>query len=537
MKSLRLLCIAFILQGLGPAQTARPVRKPKLVVAIVIDQFRYDYLVRFRPDYQAGLAKMLEGGAVFTNAHYLQMPTVTAVGHSIFMSGAMPAVSGIAGNTWFDRETGKQVTSVCDYSVKLLGAETQNPGARCEDWDPASPRRLQVSTVGDEMRNLDEASKVIGISLKARSAILPSGHRANAAYWFDDTAGSFVSSSYYFETLPDWVKTFNGRKLADEYVGRKWDGFPRWDFHSANGARPYEKLPASPWGNELIELFSEAALENEHLGQGSSTDLLTVSFSSNDYVGHQTGPDAPEVRDMSIRTDKLLGKLMTMVEAKVGAENVLFVLTADHGVAPLPAVQEKRGMPGGYIYADPGDLVAQTLNNRFGPRDAVTGRLKTEASDWVTAAIDNSIYLNWKTIDKAKLNPSEVLRVARSVLLSTPQVHAVRVYTRDELIAGVGDDMVSRAAVNGFHQVRSGDLVMIQEPYFLFGTSGTSHSTPWGYDTHVPVIFYGAGVKASSYARDIAVNDIAPTVAALLGIEPPSGSSGHVLPEIVPSAR
>jgi arylsulfatase A-like enzyme len=520
-----------VFHALVPAQVPAP-RKPKLVVAIVIDQFRYDYLTRFRKDYNAGLAKMLEGGAVFTNAHYQQTPTVTAVGHSIIMSGAMPSVSGIAGNTWFDRETGRLVTSVCDYSVKLLGADEQKPGARCEDWDPASPRRLEVSTVGDELRNLDEQSKVIGISFKARSAILPSGHRANAAYWFDNSACGFVSSSYYFQSLPEWVNTFNGRKLADAYVERKWDGFPDWDFHPVNNLRPCEKLPASPWGNELIEMFSEAAFDNERLGQRASTDLLTVSFSSNDYVGHQTGPDAPEVRDMSIRTDRLIGKLIGLVETKVGAGNVLFVLTADHGVAPLPSEQQKRGMPGGYIFVDPADIVGQSLNNRFGAKDAA-GHRKTLPGDWVQAAVDSSIYINWKTVDNAHVSRTDAMRAARDVLLATPQVHAARVYTRDELIAGAGNDMIGRAVVNGFHQVRTGDILIVQEPYFLFGTSGTSHSTPWGYDTHVPVIFYGAGVKAASYARDIAVNDIAPTLAAWLGIEPPSGSSGQVLPEIV----
>jgi predicted AlkP superfamily pyrophosphatase or phosphodiesterase len=534
MRSLRFLCALALIPVLLLAQPA--ARKPKLVVAIVVDQFRYDYLTRFRKDYKEGYAKMLEGGAVFTNAHYEQMPTVTAVGHSIVMTGAMPAVSGIAGNTWFERETNRQVTSVCDYTVKVLGAEAQPRGARCEDWDPASPKRLEVSTVGDELRNMDEQSKVIGVSFKARSAILPSGHRATAAYWFDDTDGAFVSSSYYFEALPAWVQTFNSRKLADAYVARSWEGFPAWDFHSANSVKPYEKLPASPWGNELIESFSEAALENEHLGQGSSTDLLTVSFSSNDYVGHQAGPDSPEVRDMSIRTDKLLGKLMSAVESKVGAGNVLWVLTADHGVAPLPSEQEKRRMPGGYIFVDAADIVGQALNNRFGTRDA-TGKPKTLPGDWILAAIDNSLYLNWKTIDGARLNRTDVMRFARDVIVATPQVHAARVYTRDELIAGAGSDMIARAAVNGFNQTRTGDIVVVQEPYYLFGTSGTSHSTPWGYDTHVPVIFYGAGVRAGSYAREIVVNDIAPTLSALLAIEPPSGSSGRVLPEIVPSSR
>lgn len=532
MKLLRVAIATLALQTLLPAQTP----KPKLIVGIVVDQFRYDYLTRFRKEYKGGFAKMLDGGAVFTNAHYQQMPTVTAVGHSIFFSGAMPAASGIAGNTWFERESNQVVTSVCDYTVKELGGPTQKPSARCDDGDPASPRRLEVSTLGDELRNMDEQSKVIGVSIKARSAILPSGHRASGAYWFDDSSCAFVSSTYYFETLPAWVKGFNDRKLAEPYTERKWDGFPTWDFHQTNG-HMCEKLPASPWGNELIEMFAESAIENEHLGQRASSDILTVSFSSNDYVGHETGPDAPEEHDMSLRTDDLIGKLIAAAERSAGAGNVLFVLTADHGVSPTPEVQEKRGMPGGYIFADPGDTVGQYLNNKYGTKDQL-GRIKTTPADWVLAAIDPAIYLNWKTIDNAHLNHTDVMRAVRDILLSTRQLHISRVYTRDELIAGGGADQIARAAANGFNQARSGDIFVIQEPYFLFGRSaGTSHSTPWGYDTHVPVIFYGAGVKAGNYAREVAPNDIAPTLAAVLGVEPPSGSSGRVLPEIVPSAR
>lgn len=530
MKVARFLLPALAIPTLLAAQTP----KPKLIVAIVIDQFRYDYLTRFRADYHGGLAKLLDNGAVFTNAHYEQMPTVTAVGHSIFLSGAMPAASGIAGNTWYERDSNRVVTSVCDYTVRELGGEAQKPTSRCDDSDPASPRRLEVSTVGDELRNFDEQSKVIGVSFKARSAILPSGHRANGAYWFDDAACGFVSSTYYFETLPEWVKTFNNRKLPAAYLDRKWDNFPSWDFHATNNLRACEKLPSSPWGNELVESFSEAAFENEHLGQRASTDMLTISFSSNDYVGHATGPDAPEVRDMAIRTDQLLGKLITLVEQKIGARNVLFVLTADHGVSPAPAEQEKHHMPGGYIVGNVADVVGQYLNNRFGTRDAV-GRLKTTAADWLLTFIEPAIYINWKTVDAAHANHADVLRAVRDVLLATPQLHIARAYTRDELIAGAGSDPIARAAANGFNQARSGDVVLVQEPYYLFNrTSGTSHSTPWGYDTHVPVIFYGASVKRSKYSRDIAINDIAPTLSSILGVESPSGSSGHVLPEIVP---
>ena len=242
---------------------------------------------------------------------------------------------------------------------------------------------------------------------------------------------------------------------------------------------------------------------------------------------------------MSQRTDRLLGKLMDAVDAKLGAGNALFVFTADHGVAPLPCEQEQRKMPGGYIFADAADLVKQTLNNRFGN------------GDWVLAADDNSIYLNWKTAEAKKANRAEVLRAALDALLATPQIHRARVYIRDQLLAGVGSDAIGRAVMNGFHQARGGDIFMVAEPYWIPALTfppgsyskvpacegkGTTHSTPYEYDTHVPVIFYGAGVHAGQYSQRVAVNDIAPTLAALLDIEPPSGSSGNVLPEVVQRA-
>src|SRR5690242_11461583 len=283
---------ALFLFGFSMSFAVFAAEKPKLVVAIAIDQFRYDYLTRFRPDYHGGLNLLLTQGADFTNAHYLQAPTITAVGHSIFLSGAMPAVSGIVGNAWYNRFTKKQVTSVCDWDYQVVGGAQPTQGAKCTDEDPASPRRLLVSTVGDELRDVNDKSRVIGISLKARAAILPSGHRANAAFWFDLTSGNFISSSYYGPKLPSWAADFNAGKPAEAYLNKEWPGFPSWKFTSSTRER-FQKVPASPWGNELIERFAEAAIAGEQLVQRGETDLLTVSFSSNDYVGHAVGPDAP----------------------------------------------------------------------------------------------------------------------------------------------------------------------------------------------------------------------------------------------------
>ena len=517
-------CFSAFLLLLLAALAAHAQTKPKLVVIVVVDQFRADYLSRFRADYKGGLDRMLREGANFTNARYEHVPTVTAVGHSVISTGAMPSVSGIIGNAWVDRANGnKQVTAVCDLDVKVVGAETPKPGARCVDQDPASPRRLLVSTIGDEMRNRDEKTRVIGVSLKARSAILPSGHRASGAFWFDDGTGNFISSTYYAEELPAWVKVFNERKLPAQYVNRKWEGFDKWDFHSQNEKRPYDKIPASPWGNELVELMAENAITAEQLGQRDSTDLLTVSFSSNDYVGHAVGPDAPEVRDMAIRTDQLLGKLFALISARVGLDKTLVVLSADHGVSPTPAAQKQRKMPGDYVHADVEDQVQSALNAKFGK------------GEWVLpGAAENALYFNYQTLKEKKVDLASVTRVAADAIMAVPQIHASRVYTREQLSGGGRGDFITTAILNGYHPGRSADLIIVYEPYYLPGPGrGTTHFSPYVYDNHVPVVFFGAGVKAGTYRRIITVNDIAPTLAAAVNVEIPSGAFGNVLPEIV----
>lgn len=501
--------------------------KPKLVVIVVIDQFRADYLSRFRTDYTGGLDRMLREGANYTNAHYEHVPTVTAVGHSIIASGAMPAVSGIVSNSWVDRASGnKQVTSVCDFDYQVVGGATpaEQP-AKCSDQDPASPRRLLVSTIGDELRNRDENARVIGISLKSRSAILPAGHRANGAFWFDDSSGSFISSTFYFNDLPQWVKDFNSQNLAAAYAERKWEGFPKWSFQ-ATGDHPYSKIPASPWGNELIEAMAERAIAGEQLGQRGSTDLLTISFSSNDYVGHAVGPDAPEVRDMAIRTDQLLGKLFAVIDAKIGLDKTLVVLSADHGVSPSPVVQTSHKMPGGHVFADADDQVRLALDRKFGN------------GDWLLPGTsENAVYLNYQTLHAKKVDLDVANRIAAEALLAVPQLHISRVYTREQLSLGGRGDFITSAAINGFYPPRSADLLIIYEPYFLPGPGngvGSSHFTPYVYDNHVPVVFFGMGVKAGTYHRNVAVNDIAPTLAAAMGVELPSGAFGNVLFEVVP---
>ena len=528
ISTMKLRCLALLtlLAGAIPAQPV--VGKPKLVVVVVVDQFRYDYLTRFRADYHGGLDRMLREGAVFTNARYAQSPTVTAVGHSILLTGAMPTVSGIAGNAWFDREENKQVTSVCDWSCKLVGAETPRPGPRCEDSDPASPRRLLVSGIGDQLKDSDPRSKVFGLSLKPRSAILPSGHRADGAFWFDERSGAFISSDFYFTELPRWVRQFNDQHLARAYLDKKWEGFESWDFHAEEGSpRKYERLAASPWGNELLEKLAEQAIDGEALGSRGATDLLIVSFSSNDYVGHRTGPDSPEVRDMCLRTDRLLAKLLDAVAKKIGLDNALFVLSADHGVAPVPEVQEPRKMPGGYIYADIEDVVRTALRKKFG------------SGELILASVENEIYLDYKALEQRKVDLATACRTGADALLAAP-IHVARVFTRDQLEGGAASDPIAQAVANGFYPARSGDIIVVFEPYwmpYMKPPAKTTHFTPYNYDTHVPVIFFGAGIKPGWYRDNIQVNDVAPTLAALMDVEIPSGAFGRVLTEALSERR
>jgi len=503
------------------AWAADTPKRPRLVLAIVIDQFRYDYLQRFRQDYNSGLKRMLEQGAVFTDAHYLHAATVTAVGHSTFLSGATPSVSGIIANEWYDRESNQSVTSVFDPKSKLVGGV---PGAA-----GSSPRRLLVSTIGDEIKMHGLESHSIGVSIKDRSAILPVGHMADAAYWYDPDSNHWVTSTYYYAELPGWVRKLNDENRYQRYLGAKWLPFDAKD----DSAKPFCSmvagsevrfcggLEATPWGNEMIEEFAERAISSEELGRHAGVDILAVSFSSNDYVGHAVGPDDPAVRDISIRTDRLLGKLLDYVDGQVGKGNTLVVLTADHGVAPVPEVNEARKMPGGRLSEVLlSRKMTDALTKRFGP------------GKWFLPSPATMPYLNLELIKTRKLDPDEVERVAAQA--ASTEDHIARVYTRHDLLAGqVQRDDIGRAVSLGFYGPRSGDLVILQEPYYLFEATGTSHGTPYDYDTHVPMIFMGSRIKARSYPERVAVNDIAPTLAAILQIQEPAGSVGRVLSEML----
>jgi predicted AlkP superfamily pyrophosphatase or phosphodiesterase len=503
-----------------------PVPEPdiRLVLLVAVDQFRYDYLTRFESEYTGGLKRLLTQGAVFTNATLEHYPTVTAVGHSTMLSGAIPADSGIIGNDWFDRQSGATVTSVSDSTVQVLGGGAPDTAA--------SPRRLLVSTVGDELKMARTRSgaasspKVIGISLKDRAAILPVGRGADASYWLDVTTGNFVSSTYYFPAIPAWVTGFNQRKLPDSYVGKTWtlaEGKPTEPHVMPDkiGGPLYTAVFGSPFGNDLLLALAKETLAQEQLGQRGVTDLFTVSFSSNDSVGHKYGPESPEVHDIAIKTDATIDLLLAEIDKRVGLAHTLVMFTSDHGVAPLPEKMTERRMPGGRTDGPTlFDPIEQALQSRFG------------AGKWLLATAGTSPYLNYALIAEKKLDPVEVRRVAADAARTATKAHVARVFTRDQLLrAEITGDVVGRRVLRGFNAARSGDLEILLEPFWIRAATGTTHGTPYNYDAAIPLILMGPGIRPGRYSDAVALNDAAPTISTILNIPMPSASAGRVLTE------
>jgi predicted AlkP superfamily pyrophosphatase or phosphodiesterase len=478
------------------------------VVALTIDQFRYDYLTRFRSEYTGGLRRLLDRGAVFTQGRYLHAPSVTAIGHSTYLTGALPSASGIIGNDWWDRGAGRTVVAVSDPAEKIVGAEGEG----------ASPRRMLVSTVGDELKAARPGSRVVGLSMKDRGAIFTAGHSGDVVLWYDAQTGRFVTSTFYSKALPEWAARFNDERRPDAFRGAAWKG---GELPKEPGPALYGAVYSTPFGNDLLEAFAERAIEFERLGQRGETDVLTLSFSSNDAVGHANGPDSPEVRDVSLRTDQAIGRLFAYLDSRVGMRHVLVTLTADHGVAPVPEIAAARHMPGGRIAAGTvRNAVQAALAARWGE------------GQWVVSPSDHSVYLNRQLVADKKVGLDEAQDAARDAALALP--HVLRAYTLRELLAGgPAGDPLGRPFVVSAQAQRTADLQVVLEPYWMFSARGTTHGSIWGYDTHVPIVFMGPGIRPGTYRKPATVNDIAPTLADILEVETPSGSAGRVLDEIL----
>lgn len=556
------LVLSAISFGQRRPQTSSEPKRPRLVLLIVVDQFRYDYLERFEDLFVAnGLRRLLREGASWTQSNYDHTPTYTAPGHGTMMTGAYPAETGIIGNEWYDRPTGFRITSVADGSTKLLG---DNPNA-----NGSSPHRLVGSTVGDELRLATNGrSKVIGISVKDRSAILPAGRNANAAYWLSTATGHMVSSTYYFKALPSWVTAFNNTKPADKYFGAKWERLlpeneyvkragpdtPSWETvasstgdtnafpHTITGGAKwperafYTHLDHSPFVNDLLVSFTQQAIVNEQLGQDDDTDVLTVSLSGNDYVGHRYGPYSQEAMDMLLRTDRQIATLLDFVNTRVGLSNTLVAFTADHGVSPIPEHAAELGLGGARLKLP--DLFA-TLNKAISARYNPQGKSPDPSADYLlkykeggTIFINGNLYFNYDALRRDGVSVEEFSQEVVAAALTFPGV--ARAFSRLQLLRGETSitDPIERRVLHGFYPARSGDIVIIPEPFKYLGDSITAtHGSPYSYDTNVPTIIMGPGINAGRYLEPASPADIAPTLSALLRITPPTNATGRVLIE------
>ncbi len=517
----------------GKPAASRPYPRPKLVLVLIIDQLRFDYLVRFHPQFVEGGFNLLLSGANFVNCRYDYATTITCPGHATLSTGAYPNMHGIIANEWYDRSAHHLVNCVEDRDTLLVSeAEIASP-ASGGNWG-ASPRNLKGSTLGDELRIASNfRSKVVAVSLKDRGAVVPGGHTANAAYWYDLKNGQFISSTYYMSKLPRWVARFNADSPARAYCGRSWQALPETpgatgkvlkEFKpTANEPCPDEKfltwLHITPFMNEIELNFALAALKNENLGQGSETDLLAVSLSVNDYIGHSFGPYSPEVADVTLWTDRYLADFFNQLDQLVGLKNVWIALSADHGEAPNPRFIKDHRLGMGN---------AQPVAIRNAVQQALVGSFGQD--EWIEEVSGFNIYLNKATLKKHHVNPAKAEEVASEAAETIPGVEAA--FTRTQLSKGMpGASPLARKASNSFSRWRSGDIFLVLEPFAVpvQGQDEGTHGSPWSYDSQVPLILWGEAFIPGNYSFPCQPIDLAPTLAAALGLERPSGAEGQPL--------
>ncbi|GAA4887833.1 alkaline phosphatase family protein [Flaviramulus aquimarinus] len=528
-------------------QANNNIAKPKLIVGIVIDQMRYDYLTRFYSKYgEGGFKRMVNEGYNCRNTHFNYIPTKTGPGHASIFTGTTPKYHGIIGNDWFDKGIKRKVNCVEDNTVAPIGTDSKD--------GKKSPHRLLTTTFADENRLFTQMKgKTIGISLKHRGAILPAGHTANGAYWLDyehGGNGNWISSSFYMNNLPKWVKSFNNSDIAESYF-KPWNTLYNIDSYTESGPDlnafeggfkgkdtptfPYDLevlkdendnyniIAESPYGNSLITDFALAAIEGEQLGMDDFTDVLTLSFSSTDKVGHNFGVNAIETQDTYLRLDLDLKRIFDALDEKVGHGEYTVFLTADHGAPYTPGYLQSKKIPAGFF-----DLsVMKTELNEFLFK-------KYGVLNLVLSRINNQIFLDH---DKVNKNQIDLKMIKEAIALQLLQYKLIdKVYVTSEINQFVnpsGSGYLEILLANGHNQKRSGDILFVFNPSVFKDTpwnrTGTDHHSGLSYDTHVPLLFFGKGIKHGQTYNKTDITDIAPTMSALLGISFPNGAIGEPL--------
>ena len=550
MKNIVACLLLIIITACGlHAQSPAPIKtktmdatlKPKLVIGLVVDQMRWDFLYRFSAKYSSnGFKRLLNQGFSFENTFINYTPTYTAPGHACIYTGSVPAIHGIVGNNWFDKRTGKNIYCTDDSTVLPVGSSSRA--------GKMSPDNLWASTITDELKLSNNfKSKVIGIALKDRGAILPAGHSANAAYWYDDVIGKFITSSYYMKAMPEWVNSFNNKDLPSVYMTKDWNTLFNLDKYTLSTeddkayevpiqgetttvfphrmseikAGKYSAFKYTPYANTYTFDFAKAAIENEKLGSGTVTDFLAVSISSTDYIGHNFGPNSVEIEDTYYRLDKDIADFLTYLDNKLGKGNYLFFLTADHGVAHIPAFLNEHKIPAGTFddYALLSEI-NKSISEEFGINNIIQN-------------VQNyQLYINTTEIEKKGKDAAAIKHSIIKLLKTKPYI--INAFETDKLVQTTLPQPQKEMMANGYNPARSGDIMFTVKPaYFDGGARGTTHGLWNPYDAHIPNVWFGWKIPKGKSNRETYMTDIAPTLAALLQIQMPNGSVGKVLEEVV----
>lgn len=540
-----LFVLAAGLCGMASPAVSQPGRepspRPRIVVGLVIDQMRWDYFYRFQDRYGVdGFNRLLRDGFSCESTYINYVPSVTAVGHASIFTGTVPAIHGITGNDMIVRATGKSVYSVADSDVRPVGGSGEQG---------FSPKNLLASTITDELKLATNfRSKVIGIALKNRTAIIPAGHAADGAFWFDDDTGKWGSSTYYMDKLPEWVERFNANGRAQEYAGQTWAPLYPLDTYkqSQPDPNPYERSlhggasPAfpidlakmapepyggvrrSPFGNTLTLDFARAAIEGEKLGQGETMDFLTISLSTPDFAGHIFGTDSPKMEDIYLRLDREIADFLSWLDARFGKDGYLLFVTADHGGAHTASLLTDHKIPGGVW---PAKEITEKLNAMLKEKYGVSGLVQ---------GISNyRVHFNEALVAEKKLDES-ALRADTVEFLRKTEGMAFAI-DMDKITEAVMPEQLRKQLINGYYPDRCGPIQIVLQPGWYAGGNplGTSHGAWNPYDTHIPLVWMGWGIKPGRTGRKVAMTDIAPTLAAMLDIQQPNGCIGEPIPEVL----
>jgi predicted AlkP superfamily pyrophosphatase or phosphodiesterase len=529
--SRRFLCVylcVVILASLSPSSFASAYNgRPKLVVVIVIDQFRGDYLERYRDEFgEGGFRMLLDRGAYFSNCNYDYANTRTAPGHSTLFTGAYSNGHGIVANEWWDQKKHKMVTSVEDENTKLVGVASTQSGA--------SPHNLLADTLGDELKlSTQGKSRVFGISLKDRAAVLPAGFAADAAYWIEPKSGSWITSTYYRDDLPKWAQDFNSTQTA-KYWDRDWTDAQgnvlRSTAHikkkDGSDAGFYEVIGSTPFANEYEFEFAKQLMLYENVGRGPATDLLSISLSANDILGHQVGPDTPEMHQMALDLDRQIADFFNFLGHQIGLANVWVALSADHGVSSLPDAAKKLRIPAANLGgAKLQEQINAILTAKFSPRRPASYVKFDYPMAWLDEDAFNAVHVRERDAETAV---GEAMK----------QIGLRDYYTKSQLTEGRAPDTeLGHKYLNSYSPEGSWYVMGVPDIYTVGSPSGTDHASPYNYDTHVPLAFYGLPFQPGTYRDSVQPVDLVDTLASLLGINPPTHAVGRVLTEALSSSH